>query len=62
MDREQERTGWIIGGLIVAIFALALGTNVGACQTRERAVRSGCAEWKANPQNGAAVIEWCVCP
>lgn len=62
MDRDQERVVWVLSGLVFAVFTLALGINLGGCGARQQAVQSGCAEWKADPQTGSAVIEWCVCP
>lgn len=62
MDRNKERVGWIICSFLFAVLTFLVGLNAGACEARQQAVQSGCAEWKANPQTGSAVIEWCVCP
>lgn len=59
---EPERVCWTGGAIVVAIFALAGGIALGSCQRNRLAIQSGCAAWVANPETGAAVIDWCVCP
>ncbi len=61
MSDNSERSRWVVAMVVLAFVALVIGTQVGACKAKRRAVKSGCAEWVADPTSGNAVIDWCVC-
>ncbi len=62
MTDNSERVGWVIATVCLALIAMIIGGQTGGCETKREAVKSGCAEWVADPTSGEAVIDWCVCP